>query len=108
MTGTTGPKDQDSEQMGFVRKVLGIVSMQLFISFIILLGAAVETEPVSINRVGPIPIPTCEHGAAVISFRYDESGVALGCMNSFGYFCQTIGCQITSFLVYIMTICALL
>ena len=77
-------KTDSDEQMGFVRKVLGIVSAQLFFSFIIMLGAAVETSPVSVDlKAGTV---TCEHGAPVVSWQqYD--GLSFGCMNSFGVFC---------------------
>jgi FtsH-binding integral membrane protein len=91
--------------MGFVRKVLGIVSAQLFFSFIIMMGAAIETSPVSVDlRAGTV---TCEHGLPVASWQ-NYNSLSLGCMNSFGVFCQSVGCQVTSIIVYIMTICALL
>ena len=52
MDGATGPKADDADQMMFVRKVLGIVSGQLLISFIMLIGASVTpTDPANCVNV---------------------------------------------------------
>jgi hypothetical protein len=90
LAGTSGPKEaDDSEQMGFVKKVLGIVSAQLFFSFVIMMGAAIETSPVSVDLKAYPPV-TCEHGAPVVSwqqYQLDGMSFSFGCMNSFGVFC---------------------
>ena len=90
MAGASGPKTDDSDQMMFVRKVLGIVSGQLLISFIMLIGASVTpSDPANCYNVR-------------VSYRDSI------CMNGFGWLSTTVGCQITAFFVYIFTIVALL
>ncbi len=79
MAGTSGPKVDESDQISFVKKVLGIVSAQLLISFIILIAAAVNPQDTDFR--------TCAHPVIV---SYTLSGLA--CMNSFGAFLTTVGC----------------
>jgi FtsH-binding integral membrane protein len=92
MTGAEGPKHKNDEQMGFVRKVLGIVSVQLLVSFVMLIGAALPPSD-QIN---------CPHKVQVSYFS------APICMNGFAYFSTTLGCQLTAFFVYIFSMIALL
>jgi len=90
MTGANGPKTENSDQMSFVRKVLGIVAGQLFISFIMLIGASVT----------PSDSANCYY--VKVSYR------DFICMNGFGYASTTLACQLTCFFTYIFSLVALL
>jgi FtsH-binding integral membrane protein len=91
MTGANGPKQDNEDQMSFVRKVLGIVAGQLTITFIMLIGASVT--------------PTENANCRFINVGYLEKPL---CLNSFGYFSTSLACQLTSFFVYLFSIIALL
>lgn len=75
--------------MGFVRKVLGIVTMQLIGSFIIIISASIRPSSKSIDNC----------------YIYNYGVV---CLNPFAMFCVSLPCQITSVIVYLISLIALL
>lgn len=89
MEGVAGPKASDTEQMGFVRKVLGIVTMQLIGSFIIIISASIRPSSKSIDNC----------------YIYNYGVV---CLNPFAMICVSVPCQIISVIVYLISLITLL